>query len=541
MSFLSNLDLVAVALTAVAISALGFSIYHKDRKSYTNLAFFVFSVVTVFWSATNYMNSNVVDPAQAIWWFRTSIFFAVWHAFSFLSLFFVFPESKVKMPKLYPFVVGWTIVVSGLTLTPLVFEGIEQIAGSSRVQTVVNGPAVGVFALTVLAYVVWAIVILLKKYRSTQDRMKSALKVISFGTLVTFLSLLVFNLLLPTFFGLSDFIVFAPVFFLPFIGSVAYAIIRHGLFNIKIIFTQIFMFLLWCFVLIRTLLYRDLEDLVIGVGLLIVLFIAGVFLIKSVQKEVSQREQLEKISKDLQQANVKLHELDNMKTEFLSLASHQLRSPLTAIKGYSSMALEGTFGRPTKKMTDAFSKIFESSQRLTRIINDLLDVSKIEQGGLKYEMRTMSVSSLVQSVVDELQLAAKEKGLKLVFNAPASHKFAVKGDNLKLRQVIQNLVDNAIKYTEKGQIEVSVEFTNKKEKILLSITDTGMGISEETLGKLFQKFSRGEAGKSNTSGSGLGLYLAQQIVKAHAGRLWAESPGLGKGSTFFVELPTQYV
>jgi signal transduction histidine kinase len=176
----------------------------------------------------------------------------------------------------------------------------------------------------------------------------------------------------------------------------------------------------------------------------------------------------------------------------------------------------------------------ESSNNLTLVVEDLLNVSKIEQGGMKYEMVKFDFGELVESTATELSITAEKKSLKLTSNIPKEQKYFINGDKEKLRQVLVNLIDNSIKYTLKGEIEASLKL--EKSKIILAIKDTGVGIPKEIIGKLFEKFSRGEGAKLNTSGSGLGLYLVKELIEAHKGRVWAESEGEGKGSTFIVEL-----
>lgn len=235
-------------------------------------------------------------------------------------------------------------------------------------------------------------------------------------------------------------------------------------------------------------------------------------------------------------ANEKLKSLDKLKTEFLSLASHQLRSPLTAIKGYTSMLLEGSFGEVGEKQREAIDRVFQSVQHLSKIVEDLLSVTKIEQGGMQYQMSSFDFEKVAREITEDLSVTAKKKGVEMTFAADSKSGYTVNGDMEKIRQVVLNLVDNSIKYTPAGSVHVGLSKDEQKKKILLSISDTGIGMTEETIESLFQKFSRGNGVKVNMSGSGLGLYLAKQIVEAHKGRMWIESPGLNKGSTFYVEL-----
>ncbi len=241
----------------------------------------------------------------------------------------------------------------------------------------------------------------------------------------------------------------------------------------------------------------------------------------------------------LQEANEKLKSLDKLKTEFLSLAAHQLRSPLTAIRGYTSMLLEGSFGVVDEKQKEAINRVFESSTHLSKVVEDLLNVSKIEAGGMKYEMAPFDMEKAARDLANDLSITAQKKGLTLTFTTDNKSPYTVNGDMEKIRQVILNIIDNSIKYTEKGSIAVHVSKEAARNTIHVAVTDTGMGISAEEKEKLFQKFSRGAGGKTNTGGSGLGLYLAKQIAEAHGGRIWIDSPGEGKGSTFSIELKAQ--
>ncbi len=237
----------------------------------------------------------------------------------------------------------------------------------------------------------------------------------------------------------------------------------------------------------------------------------------------------------LRVANDKLQSLDKLKTEFLSLAAHQLRSPLTAIRGYTSMLLDGSFGSVDEKQKEAINRVYESSSHLTKVVEDLLNVSKIEAGGMKYTMAPFDLEKAVRDLSTDLSITAQKKGFAVNFRTDGTAPYMVNGDMEKIRQVALNVIDNAIKYTDHGSITVSLSRA-EGGIIVVSVTDTGMGISPEEKAKLFQKFSRGEGGKMNTGGSGLGLYLAKQIVEAHGGHISIDSPGLGKGSTFSIEL-----
>ena len=262
----------------------------------------------------------------------------------------------------------------------------------------------------------------------------------------------------------------------------------------------------------------------------------GVALVRSVRKEIKQRERIEKQEKALEAANARLKELDQLKSEFVSLATHQIRGPISAIKGYASMLLEGDYGAIEEKAREPIQTIADSSAALAGIVQDFLDVSRIEQGRMKYEFTVFDFGKLARSVAEELAPTIERKGLRVKLEIPDG--ITVHADAGKLRQVIENLVDNAHKYTPRGVITIAV--TRRDGAVRLTVSDTGVGMRPEVLPKLFRKFSRAEdASKANLHGTGLGLYVARQLIEAQGGKIWAESEGEGRGSTFTVELPTR--
>ncbi len=251
---------------------------------------------------------------------------------------------------------------------------------------------------------------------------------------------------------------------------------------------------------------------------------------------VKLTKEVERATHELKNANEELKKLDQAKSDFISIASHQLRTPLTVIKGYGSMMLEGSFGKMSEPIEENLQKIYDSNERLITLVEDLLNISRIESGRLQFNWEIGQLEEMVSSVVEELKPNATKKGLSFKYTAPATPLPAVKLDKTKLRQVAINLIDNAIKYTEKGGLIVTL--IKEADKLKFCVADTGMGISQEGLPNLFKKFSRGEQTSIiHTEGTGLGLYVGKMMVEAHGGNIWAESEGEKKGSKFCFEIP----
>lgn len=253
-------------------------------------------------------------------------------------------------------------------------------------------------------------------------------------------------------------------------------------------------------------------------------------------------EDVKKANKDLSKTNQKLKDaynrlkqLDSAKNEFISIASHQLRTPLTSIKGFISMIREGDYGKIEKETDEALKKIFISNERLIKLVNDLLSLSRIESGRFTFIFRENDIGPLVKSILDNFKLEAQEKDIKLKYNKPKKPIKSFLFDRDKMHEVISNLIDNAIKYTLEGRIEVSLE--DSKDKVSIIIKDTGKGMEKDEAKYIFEKFRRGIGSSNlNTEGTGLGLYVCRKIVDAHKGKIYANSDGPEKGSQFIIEL-----
>jgi len=323
-----------------------------------------------------------------------------------------------------------------------------------------------------------------------------------------------------------------------FIGFLVYSIVRFNLFNIKIFATQALVFTSW-FTLFALLFLNNISSARIVMGINLVIFgVFGYQLIRSVRREIEQRQQIEQLADKLAKANERLKVLDKMKSEFVSVASHQLRSPLTSIRGYASMLLEGSFGKIPQKGREAIERIAESSKYMAISVEDYLNVSRIEAGNMKYEYSTFNIKEEAEKIVKELNPTALKRGLKLKAASTCKGTCVVKADIGKLRQVVQNVVDNAMKYTPKGSITLTTHDDLKLKKVYITIKDTGVGMSKDTIEDLFNKFTRAKnANEVNVTGTGLGLFVAKKMVEDMGGKIWAESEGEGKGSQFIIEFP----
>ncbi len=232
--------------------------------------------------------------------------------------------------------------------------------------------------------------------------------------------------------------------------------------------------------------------------------------------------------------------IERMKTEFVSLAAHQLRTPLAAIKWTLRMLLDGDLGRINPEQRDFIGKTYKSNERMINLINDLLDVTRIEEGKYLYKPVSTNLENVVQLVMDTLKEETQRRKISLNFKKPKKKLPKVVIDVEKIRLTIQNLLNNAIRYTRLGGVvTISLKYNKIKKEIEFQIRDTGIGIPSDQQGRVFTKFFRASnVMRMETEGSGLGLFIAKNIIEAHSGKIWFESKE-NKGTTFYFTLPVK--
>lgn len=532
-------DYYSISLLLGGFTALlsGIVVYIHNRKKLENVAWLLSNITSAVWSFGYFVTITATSKEVAIWsdWVLhvASIYVPVCYFLSVTSITDTFAKYKKQLLTFAVIGCGFLIIApTTLFVKDVIPKGPFNFVPDA-------GPLYILYTIYFFLLVMYALYILVDKFRTSVDRVHRE----RYGYMILFTILgffgggsvffLTFNI---------DILPYPLIFFSIYPVVSGYAIFRYQLFNVKVITAELVVFTIWIALLLRILFADQLTERVINGGLLLFTIFAGVLLIKSVLKEVALREKVELLAKDLEFANkglesvnTRLEELDQMKSEFLSLATHQIRAPLTAVKGYASLILEGDYGEVSEGVRGAVKIIGQSCENLVVIVNEFLDISRIEQGRMKYTLTDFDFKATAEQILAELKPNIEAAGLTYEFHAEDG-QYMVCADQGKLRQVVGNLIDNAIKYTPAGGMKVSV--TNEGATVRFIIKDTGIGISSEDIPKLFNKFIRTKDGnKQNVIGTGLGLYVAKQMLEAQGGKIWIESEGVGKGTTFVVELP----
>jgi PAS domain S-box-containing protein len=256
---------------------------------------------------------------------------------------------------------------------------------------------------------------------------------------------------------------------------------------------------------------------------------------RDLTKRKEHEDALQATNEQLEHSYQELQKLNSLKDEFVSLASHQLRTPATGVKQYLALLIEGFVGPLSEQQQDMLHKAYTSNDRQIEIINDLLQVAQLDAGKVVLHKKIVDISEMVADVIDEQIDAFKLRHQQVIFHNPAEACEAVV-DPVRFRMVLENLIDNASKYTpDKGTITANIKKTAKH--LIVTIADTGVGIEDTDLSKLFQKFSRlTNPHTKNVTGSGLGLYWAFKMVDLHQGKLAVKS-AIDKGTTFTITIP----
>ncbi|MFH1661711.1 MAG: ATP-binding protein [Candidatus Falkowbacteria bacterium] len=478
-------------LIAIFSALFGVLVFLRNTKSSVNRSFGLLTISIIIWSASYSIWLLSEDYESALFWARTLNLGGTLIPVLYFNWVINFLHLKRKIFLIFYFIL--TSIFVFFSFSEYYIYGVKQ---------VLNFPywpqANWMHALFLILG--WVVIIshsfylLINEYKKYTGDFREQIKYIIFASLIGFIG------------GSTNFLLMLGIDLIPPIGSglviiypfiFAYAFAYHKLMNIKNLNNE----------LKSTLNFN-----------------------KVLKKEVK------KATTKFRLANKELKKLDKAKSEFISIASHQLRTPLTVTKGYISMMIDGNFGKMSKKEIESLKKVYDSNEKLIKLSEELLHVANIESGRFKYNFKKIRIEKLVDNVKSKFLEETKKRKLKFKYIKPENKLPEVLADEEKIKDVIIDLFDNAVKYTKKGCI--TTEIKQRGEKIYFYVFDTGLGVNKEELTNLFKKFSRGkDSFLMHTEGIGLSLYTSKIIIKDHNGNIYCKSKGRDKGSMFCFSLP----
>jgi signal transduction histidine kinase len=531
MEIITNFDLLSVGVVIAATGVLGFTIYFRDKDSITNHSFLLFSVITAFWGAFTYAEYNV-NPDIGIWFLRLSLCLAVGQAYSLFLFFSVFPERVVVFSRRHQFILVPIVVMTAiLTLTPYVLNEVATLAEDGTISSIVNGPAVGIFGVVSIMLVIWGLAIFLRKAWKVPSKDRAPFFEILVGTSITFALIITGNFVLPAFFNNARLVPFGSFFMFPFIICASYAILRERLFNVKVAVPAILVFFL-AVVSFGEILFSNTFSLILfRICIFTIVLVVGINLIRSVVREVEQREKIQALATELQETNERQELL-------IHFVGHEVKGFLTKDAGVFSSLLDGDFGPLTDNLKPFVEHALTESRHGADSVASILKASNLKKGTVTYMKEPFDLKAVTTDIVEKTKPMALQRGLTLTLTIDdAGAPYTFQGDKNEIGDhMLRNLIENAINYTPMGSVIVSLH--KEDGRYILSVKDSGIGIIDEDKKRLFTEGGHGkDSVKVNVHSTGYGLYIAKSIVEAHGGSIRAESEGAGKGSTFIVELP----
>lgn len=517
LSFLDNIhfDLIGVIIAVVGILVLATIVFFRSKNSITSRSFFFFSLITIFWGLSNYFLYKFTDPADTLLALRFHIFLTIWHAYAFFQLAYVFPAEQKQLPVWHRYgLLPLAFFSSTLLLIPFVFTEVSRLIPVDEIANPEKSQGIILAGIVTFSFFIAGIFALFRRIGLSKGDERRQVMLMFTGMSLTAGLLLLFSFILPIGFKNFDFIPYGALFIFPVIVFTAYAIYIVELFHVKNIFAGLFTFFLCIVSLVELVLADTIEQLLLRVAVFLLTIIIGIQLVKN--------------TFEIELAN-------EQKSELMSFATHEIRTPITVMRGYATMLLDGDKGDINVQVKDLLQKIMIAGNDVTTLLSEYLDKSKIELGQLEYNPTKFDVKAVVNEVLVIFRVHAEQKGIKITKSVAKTPKCNVYIDQSRLKEVIVNIIDNAIKYTPEGSVTVSV--TTKNGYVTIMIADTGVGIEKNVMPSLFKEFSRADLQKVNILGSGLGLYLAKKFTETQKGKIWAESEGRNKGSQFYIQFP----
>jgi signal transduction histidine kinase len=498
-------------------------VFFHNRAKLENIAWLLSNITSAIWSFGYFatITAKTHEFAQISDWILhgAAILIPVCYLLSVLSITDEYEKNKKPLLILSFIALFFMFFVT----TPYFVKDVIPKAHFNFVPDA--GPLYIYFTVYFFAVVSYTLFLVFKKYKKTTDIIQKArLKYIILFTIFGFggggsVFFLTFNIpILP----------YPLILFSIYPAVSGYAIFRYQLFNVKVIATEIIVFVLWIFLLIRTILSINESDFIINLVLLLTLNIVGVLLVRSVIKEVHLREELNESNKKLKMAN-------EGQVSLMHFMNHQVKGRFGNAKNIFAELMTEDYGVMPKEALPLLQKGLDETNMGIDYVQNVLRGASAENGKIPYEMKPLDFKQIVETAFSKEKDRAESKGLK--FNIKIDDgEYNMQGDARQLGEAVRNLIDNSISYTQEGSIDLSL--SGDKYAIKLNIQDTGVGILEEDKPKLFKSGVRGtDSLRFNVNSTGYGLAFVKGVIDAHKGRVWAESEGRWKGSTFYLELP----
>ena len=523
-----------LSLVIILNFIIGIIILSRGFKNKVNFLFGLISVGVSLWAAGILGFYLIKIPLDYLWIIETHSS-AAFIAVIFLLFTFNFPtlltkKIYIRLMPLIPF----SIIIYYLFFTK------DIIGNVNGVNYEIHSGYIFYSLFVMLCFFIGYFALFLQYKKSSNDEQRIQVKYVLGGAILSSILASISDLMLP-YFGIFEYNWLGPIFTFFLVGTIAYAILKHHLFDIKVIATELFTFALWIISFVKIFFSNSGQDLMLNIGIFLSVVLFGILLVRGVLKETELREKITKALEGEKKAN------DSLEL-FMTGLQHDIKGYLTPITSAASSLIDGS-GAFSKKVKGGILlnesgigivKIFERSAIAARDqSDDFMAIAKFRQGKPILSLDfAVDLGSMLDELVSSFKTQAELKGIALEFEKPAD-KFIISADQVKLKSALRNIIGNSIKFTPKGKVAIEIK-KEENDKVLIKLQDTGIGIPAEKIATLFSSpFERTAEARKTAEGSGFGLYFSSLIIGLHNGKIWVESEGDGKGSTFYIELPTK--
>ncbi len=566
-------------ITGVGNVLLAVAILFVAEKKPSNIYFAIMGAALGLISVTNYFSlTSYGSPERTLFWIR-AVMVLVAIMMTFLYGFGISYENRLyKFNLRRGLVIGAIgVVVAIISASPLTYQNISFADDGAIVPH--TGPGMIVVAMFILPIFVATVVAMAKNARRAVSEQKRNINIALYAFLLCFGVQIITSFVIVAALGYTKLVPVGNLLSLAYIVLITMSILRYKIINLNVASSLVFVVVLGVMLFADIFSASNTEERIYRAIVFLAAAMIGYQFIRAIITDTKRKRQLEYYSQELRGLNEKLKRTDAIKTEFISMASHELLTPISAIEGYLSMMVDEKIvavGNP--KAEKYLQSVYKSSNRLARLVADLLNVSRIEEERLLIEKKAVSILEMLQSTIDELRFKALASRITMNYTSQVSGQDALAyADSDKIKEVLINLSGNAIKFNRPGGVvhlwaqvwptqavqqrynqmarlavnrpehgdgalkrivsQIYTQMVGDKQMVI-AVADNGVGISREDIGKLFQKFSRvGDWSTQEVQGTGLGLYISRAIIEMHHGRIWVESPGEGRGSIFYFSLP----
>ncbi len=521
-----------ILIVALFNFILSIFVLKSNFKNPLNKSFSLCAFLLGLWVLLNYLfqKSNSITILRSIYALAP-----------FIILSAVLWITYLKYKKLDKKIIHTNIILVFINLffAYLMFTNNNMISSVTNYYKYSTGYLFNIYTYYIVMLFLGFLIYLIVEYRKSDTYYRKQLKLITIGMFFVVIISAVVGFVLPAI-GITRFNVLDSPSSIIFVLCGAYSIMRHELLDIKSAAAEIIAYAL-AILMFVVLFVVDEAGFSLKVLVLLLILFGSYTLIKNIQKELASKKHIEKLNRQLKQDKKDLLELDRMKNEFLQMATHELNTPITAIQGKLDMAVRENLCKLDSEQKAFLEPILNQTTRLGHLSNDILNTARIDQRRLPINRSETDLDALISDTVKNFEIKAKEQGDSIAYIPMSKSLPKLNVDQSKIGEVITNLINNAIKFTEKGKIAVTSKI--KDDEVIISVSDTGVGIDKEGQKHLFEKFY--QANRFNPDdpqeqqGTGLGLYISRNIVELHGGKMGLISDK-DKGSTFYFSLPLEY-